>query len=157
MIADFVDRRGGGLLMIGGPRAFGEGGYGGTPVADALPLQINPTTRASDPAPLARLKVAPTKAGEGHAATQIRPTQAASAARWNELPQVTSVNAPLPLKRSHRAPDRHRPAAATRSCSPPRASVAARPSPSPPRTPGSGRCTPRFRSGIRRTSSSGAS
>ena len=42
MIADFVDRRGGGLLMLGGPRSFGEGGYGGTPVADALPLQIDP-------------------------------------------------------------------------------------------------------------------
>jgi len=98
MIADFVDRRGGGLLMIGGPRAFGEGGYGGTPVADALPLQIDPKTRASDPAPLARLKVAPTKAGEGHAATQIMPTQPASVARWAQLPQVTSVNAPLPLK-----------------------------------------------------------
>ena len=38
MIADFVDRRGGGLLMLGGARSFGEGGYGGTPVADALPL-----------------------------------------------------------------------------------------------------------------------
>ena len=31
MIADFVDRRGGGLLMLGGPRSFAEGGYGGTP------------------------------------------------------------------------------------------------------------------------------
>ena len=39
MIADFVDRRGGGLLMLGGARSFGEGGYGGTPVADALPLR----------------------------------------------------------------------------------------------------------------------
>jgi uncharacterized membrane protein len=98
MIADFVDRRGGGLLMLGGPRSFGEGGYGGTPVADALPLQIDPKTRASDPAPLARLKVSPTRAGEGHAVTQIMPTQAASVARWGELPQVTSVNAALPLK-----------------------------------------------------------
>jgi len=98
MIADFVDRRGGGLLMLGGPRSFGEGGYGGTPVADVLPLQIDPKTRASEPAPLSRLKVAPTKAGEGHAATQIMPTQAASTARWAQLPQVTTVNAPLLLK-----------------------------------------------------------
>ena len=45
MIADFVDRRGGGLLMLGGARSFGEGGYGGTPVADALPLLIDPRTR----------------------------------------------------------------------------------------------------------------
>jgi len=98
MIADFVDRRGGGLMMLGGPRSFAEGGYGGTPVADVLPLQIDPKTRASEPAPLARLKVSPTKAGEGHATTQIMPTQAASVARWSELPQVTSVNAALPLK-----------------------------------------------------------
>lgn len=98
MIADFVDRRGGGLLMIGGARAFGEGGYGGTPVADALPLLIDPRTRASEPAGLARLTVAPTRAGQAHAVTQIAATQAASASRWSELPQVTSVNAPLPAK-----------------------------------------------------------
>ena len=29
MISEFVDRRGGGLLMLGGPRAFAEGGYAG--------------------------------------------------------------------------------------------------------------------------------
>jgi uncharacterized membrane protein len=98
MIADFVDRRGGGLLMLGGPRSFAEGGYGGTPVADALPLIIDPGRRASDPAPLARLKISPTRAGQSHAATQLAATEAASAARWGELPLVTSVNAPLPPK-----------------------------------------------------------
>ncbi len=98
MIADFVDKRGGGLLMIGGARSFGEGGYGGTPVADALPLLIDPRTRASDPAPLARLKIAPTRAGLTHAATQIAENEAASAAMWPKLPMLTSVNAPLPAK-----------------------------------------------------------
>ena len=98
MIADFVDRRGGGLLMIGGARSFGEGGYGGTPVADALPLTIDSGTRASEPADLARLQVLPTRAGESHASTQIAATEAASAARWRDLPQVTSVNAPLTPK-----------------------------------------------------------
>src|SRR5688572_14822427 len=98
MIADFVDRRGGGLLMIGGPRSFAEGGYGGTPVADALPLQIDPKSRASEPANLARLQVLPTRAGQTHASTQIAASEAASAARWRDLPQATSVNAPLPPK-----------------------------------------------------------
>ena len=98
MIADFVDRRGGGLLVLGGPRSLAEGGYGGTPVADALPLVIDPRTRASEPAPLARLKVSPTRAGQTHAATQLLPTEAASVARWNELPLVTAVNAPLTAK-----------------------------------------------------------
>jgi uncharacterized membrane protein len=98
MLAEFVDRRGGGLLMLGGARAFGEGGYGGTPVADALPLAIDPRTRASEPADLARMVLAPTRAGQGHAATQIAASEAASANRWRELPQVTSVNEPLEPK-----------------------------------------------------------
>ncbi len=98
MIADFVDRRGGGLLVLGGARSFGEGGFGGTPVADVLPLSIDPRTRASDPSGLARLTVAPTPAGQVHAITQIAETETASAARWSQLPPVTSVNAPLPAK-----------------------------------------------------------
>ncbi|PYR66576.1 MAG: hypothetical protein DMF88_15805, partial [Acidobacteria bacterium] len=98
MIADFVDRRGGGLLMLGGARSFGEGGYGGTPVADALPLVIDSKTRASDPTFFARLKVLPTRAGAAHAVTQIAATEDASAARWPDLPQVTSINNPLSIK-----------------------------------------------------------
>jgi uncharacterized membrane protein len=98
MIADFVDRRGGGLLMLGGARSFGEGGYGGTPVADVLPLAIDPRTHASDPAGIARLKISPTRAGQEHAVTQVADTEAASVARWPQLPLLTSPNAPLPVK-----------------------------------------------------------
>ncbi|OFW06282.1 MAG: hypothetical protein A3I61_07425 [Acidobacteria bacterium RIFCSPLOWO2_02_FULL_68_18] len=81
--------------MLGGARSFAEGGYGGTPVADALPLAIDPRTRATEPSDLARMLLAPTRAGQTHAATQIAASEAASANRWRELPQVTSVNAPL--------------------------------------------------------------
>jgi uncharacterized membrane protein len=98
MIAEFVERRGGGLLMLGGPRSFGEGGYGGTPVADALPLLIDPRTRASEPTALARLKITPTRPGQAHAVTQIAESESASVTRWNELPQLTAVNAPLAVK-----------------------------------------------------------
>jgi uncharacterized membrane protein len=98
MISDFVDRRGGGLLILGGPRSLAEGGYGGTPVADAMPLMIDPRTRASDPAPLVRMTISPTRAGLTHAVTQIAPTEQASAMRWAELPGVTTVNAPLQPK-----------------------------------------------------------
>jgi uncharacterized membrane protein len=98
MISDFVDRRGGTLLMLGGARSFAEGGYGGTPVADALPLAIDPKTRASEPADLSRIQIMPTRAGQAHAVTQIAGTEAASSARWRELPQVTTVNAPLQPK-----------------------------------------------------------
>jgi uncharacterized membrane protein len=92
MVADFVDRRGGGLLMIGGPRAFGEGGYVGTPVADVLPVVLERPARAAGPAAVVRLKVAPTRAGEAHAVTQIAASEPASAARWKDLPPLISVN-----------------------------------------------------------------
>jgi uncharacterized membrane protein len=98
MIAEFVDKRGGGLLMLGGARSFGEGGYGGTPLADVLPLAIDSRTRASEATYFARLKVGPTPAGGEHAVTQIDETESASLARWPKLPPVTAVNAPLPLK-----------------------------------------------------------
>ncbi len=95
MIGEFVERRGGGLLMLGGSRSFSEGGYAGTPVADALPVVVERVARSLDDLPVARLKVQPTRAGEAHALTQIASTEAASSARWKELPVLTSVN---PLK-----------------------------------------------------------
>jgi len=98
MISEFVEKRGGGLLMLGGARSFGEGGYGGTPVADALPLEIDPKTRASEPGALSRLKVTPTRAGQAHAVAQIGDSEEASMKRWSELPLVTATNAPLPPK-----------------------------------------------------------
>ena len=92
MIGEFVERRGGGLLMLGGARAFAEGGYAGTPVSDALPVTIERPARALDNLPVARLHVKPTRTGEAHGVTQIAPTEAASTTRWNDMPVLTSVN-----------------------------------------------------------------
>jgi uncharacterized membrane protein len=92
MIGEFVERRGGGLLMLGGARAFAEGGYAGTPVSDALPVTIERPARTLDTLPVARLHVKPTRTGEAHGVTQIAPTEAASTARWNDMPVLTSVN-----------------------------------------------------------------
>ena len=92
MIAEFVERRGGGLLMLGGPRAFAEGSYAGTPVADALPVVLERGAKSLEAGQVARLKVHSTRAGAGHAVTQLGPTEEASAALWQKLPVVTSVN-----------------------------------------------------------------
>ena len=43
MIADFVGKRGGGLLMLGGRRSFAEGGWTGTPVGEVLPVNLATT------------------------------------------------------------------------------------------------------------------
>lgn len=91
MIAEFVDRRGGGLLMLGGPRAFAEGGYGGTAVAEVLPVVVDRPGQA-EPSSLLRLTVRPTRAGLAHPVVQLAATEESSQARWRDLPQVTSVN-----------------------------------------------------------------
>jgi len=91
MIADFVSRRGGGFLMLGGRWSFSEGGYGGTPVAEALPVVL--PEPAPDPhAVFTEVKVEPTPAGVGHVATQIRPHEQAGAAIWDSLPPLSVMN-----------------------------------------------------------------
>ena len=90
MMADFVGLRGGGLLALGGRRAFTEGGYAGTPLAEALPVQLE-ASKASDSF-LQTLAVAPTRLGQTHVATQVGATEQASAERWATLPPVTTVN-----------------------------------------------------------------
>jgi uncharacterized membrane protein len=92
MIAEFVEKRGGGLLMLGGPRAFAEGGYAGTPVGDVLPVVLERPAGSADSNAVSHLKVALTRGGEAHAVTQIAGTEAASAARWKDLPTLTSLN-----------------------------------------------------------------
>src|SRR5215510_14454446 len=89
MLADFVSKRGGGLLMLGGRRSFAEGGWGGTPVGEVLPVVIG----NSNSKYLSELSVRPTRAGSLFPVTQIADTEAASVTKWNDMPTVTTVNA----------------------------------------------------------------
>ena len=42
---DYVHDFGGGFVMVGGKNSFGPGGYGGTPVEDALPVRVRLTEK----------------------------------------------------------------------------------------------------------------
>ena len=91
MIAEFVNLRGGGLLALGGRASFAEGDFPGTPIADVLPLNLD-RTGSDTGAPATLLKIRPTQSGLSHAALQLRGSEPASAARWDSLPPLTSVN-----------------------------------------------------------------
>jgi len=91
MIADFVGKRGGGLLMLGGRRSFAEGGWTGTPVGEVLPVNLATTPNPPNAMP-SELAVRPTRAGATSPVTQIAGDEVASGKRWNELPTVTTVN-----------------------------------------------------------------
>lgn len=89
MVAEFVSRRGGGLLALGGRRAFAEGGYRDTPLDEVFPFRLD---QPPDPAWFRELRVSVTPAGLTHPATRLAEDDAASARRWDSLPPVTAVN-----------------------------------------------------------------
>ena len=96
MINDFVNKRGGGLLALGGRHSFSEGGYAGTPVAEVLPVELQDGFTNKEY--FAELKVKPTRVGLTHAATQIDSSEGKSEVRWRALPPITAANSPLKVK-----------------------------------------------------------
>ncbi len=48
-LRNYVHDLGGGLLMVGGPNSFGAGGWIGSPVADALPVKLDPPQQRKMP------------------------------------------------------------------------------------------------------------
>jgi uncharacterized membrane protein len=95
MLEDFVDVRGGGVLVLGGPRSFSEGGWAGTPLSNALPVVLDRAARPAQYPPM-EIVVRPTRTGQSHPAAQIADTEEAAAAKWLELPPLTSLN-PMPV------------------------------------------------------------
>jgi uncharacterized membrane protein len=91
MIAEFVSERGGGLLMLGGRHAFAEGGYAGTPVADALPVTLD-ARFSRDTTFFDTLNVRLTRPGAAQPALRVADTESASEERWRTLPPPTTYN-----------------------------------------------------------------
>jgi uncharacterized membrane protein len=92
MLADFVDRRGGALIALGGRQALAEGGFAGTALAEVLPFTLENHGRRTADTGMATVRVEPTSAGLNHPALQLAATPAANASRWDSLPPLTSVN-----------------------------------------------------------------
>jgi uncharacterized membrane protein len=99
MIADFVSRRGGGLLFLGGRNAFAEGGYQGTRLAEVLPVFLDDELSTGAGPYFDELFITPTRAGLTHPATQLGADNSdAVVERWEALPAVTTLNPITRLK-----------------------------------------------------------
>jgi uncharacterized membrane protein len=83
---------GGGLAMLGGEMAFSSGGYHGTPVAAALPVELAPPWNRNELLDTARFQPILTDAGQGHPVTALRHTTADNVAAWKALPELEGVN-----------------------------------------------------------------
>jgi len=86
MIADFVSRRGGGLLMLGGRRGLADGGWGSTVLADVLPAKLPVLDSASFIRFQAKVYLTPD--GERSLLTRLERDDEANAASWAEMPDI---------------------------------------------------------------------
>jgi uncharacterized membrane protein len=86
MIREFVSRRGGTLLMLGGRRGLADGGWGATSVAEVLPARLPMLEGPSfvrDPA-----KAVLTALGRTSALTRLDAKEERNAALWGGLPEL---------------------------------------------------------------------
>ena len=98
MIADFVSRRGGGLIMLGGRWSFSEGGFDNTPVADVLPVVLEVIADTDSERDVVYLEVEPTPFGRAHSITQLEENEEATRQKWQSMPQLSAVNRVTEIK-----------------------------------------------------------
>ena len=89
---EFVKRRGGGFLMLGGVNSFNLGGYQGTPIADMLPVVL--------PEPSVGYKqiefgMQLTKLGADHSILRQSPNVVLNRDIWSKVPALIGYN-PIP-------------------------------------------------------------
>jgi uncharacterized membrane protein len=85
-IEQFVSRRGGTLLALGGSKSFNAGGYSSTPLADLLPVYINGNQTPGDNQ---EFKAAPADRGRDHPAARLAEQAAANQKAWEQMPAIT--------------------------------------------------------------------
>jgi uncharacterized membrane protein len=91
LIREFVDRRGGGLLLLGGRYALADGGWGVSNLADLLPVVL-PDSKKTFHVDPASVDLAP--AGRDNNVTRLVDDPAANADRWKKLPHLIDYQEP---------------------------------------------------------------
>ena len=89
LIRDFVDRRGGGVLFLGGRATLSEGGYPHSPLAELLPVEI-PDAKGT----WHRDQVAQELTGNGRQSviTRLDENAERNAERWRKMPMLANYN-----------------------------------------------------------------
>ncbi len=85
LIREFADRRGGGVLFLGGRAALGDGGWQRSPVAEMLPVSLPDRKGAFRRQPAT---VELTRAGAESLLLRIEEDPEKNAARWKALPYL---------------------------------------------------------------------
>jgi uncharacterized membrane protein len=96
MVREFVSRRGGSLLMLGGRRGLTDGGWGATSVAEVLPVRLPEIDGPSFVREPAKAMLAP--AGLTSAMTRLAADDDANRAEWAALPDLADFQTVGELK-----------------------------------------------------------
>jgi len=89
IIEQFVSRRGGGLLALGGRFAFNGGKYANTPVADALPVILGGSIDNSKPSVTSGFKAVLTPRGVNHPIARLNENRDQNVKAWDQMPLIT--------------------------------------------------------------------
>ncbi len=107
MIERFVRLRGGGFAMLGGGSTFAEGAYWDNPIADLLPVALDPSRRTALPRSFGDsekppgeqgFRFMPTDAGLGNPILRLAADPSENRTRWTQMPGLTSINLLGPVK-----------------------------------------------------------
>jgi uncharacterized membrane protein len=91
LIREFVDRRGGGLLLLGGRYSLSDGGWDSSTLADLLPVVLPAGQKTFHVEP-AHVDLAP--AGRDHYVTRLVDDPVANAERWKKMPTLMDFQEP---------------------------------------------------------------
>jgi uncharacterized membrane protein len=88
-LADFVSRRGGALVTMGGRSVYAGGQYQDSALSRLLPFEIPATSKPDIPK---RFRVNPTPVALGHPAMLLEPAAQANREAWFDLPELDGCN-----------------------------------------------------------------
>jgi uncharacterized membrane protein len=91
LLREFVDKRGGGLLFLGGRFALGDGGWASSSLADLFPTFL-PNAKGAFHRDAATVQL--TAAGAESPITRILDDRTANEARWRKLPYLADYEDP---------------------------------------------------------------
>lgn len=89
LLQDFVSRRGGGVLMLGGMESFAEGGYHRTPIGELLPVYLSAAKKLPEQS---EYTLALTREGKLEPWVRVRSTQVEEQQRLDEMPSLRTLN-----------------------------------------------------------------
>jgi uncharacterized membrane protein len=85
LIREFANRRGGGVLFLGGRAALSDGGYPNSPLAEMFPVEL-PNRKGAFQREQARIELTP--AGRDSIITRLEDRPEANAERWKKMPPL---------------------------------------------------------------------